>query len=226
MGRFLSLSWTSVNISVEYISTRCSWSRSLYLSPCSLNKPLGGRLPLSVLYPHSFGMSAKTGSVRRILSIITSHHYRPHYTLGGGGEVPTLDAGGGTYLGWGRAPTLEGEGVPTLDGEGGVPTLEGGKDTYPGQVMPRAVRLLPLPAGLCFDHSHYRNYTHSHYRNYTHYISNPVIHISVTKFLVSGINQVIKDLWLIQTELEWGLQRHKSAYMILCKNFHTNSSRT
>ena len=76
-----------------------------------------------------------------------------------GGGVPTLDGGGGTYLGlgggdtylgWGRGgylpwmgeavPTLDmgegylpwmGEGVPTLDGEG-VPTLDGGWGTYRG----------------------------------------------------------------------------------------------
>ena len=54
--------------------------------------------------------------------------------------------GGGTYLGWGRDTYLGwGERVPTFDREG-VPTLDRG-GTYPGQVMPRAVRLLRLPAG-------------------------------------------------------------------------------
>ena len=71
--------------------------------------------------------------------------------MGGGGS--TLDGGGDIYLEWGDCegylPWM-GEGVPTLDGMGGgIPTLEwrGGEGTYLGQVMPRAVRLMRLPAG-------------------------------------------------------------------------------
>ena len=72
--------------------------------------------------------------------------------------------GRGTYQGQGEGGTYQGQGagVPTLDGGGGVLTLGtgglgtylgwgkgtyGGEGTYPGQVIPRAVCLLRLPAG-------------------------------------------------------------------------------
>ena len=71
-----------------------------------------------------------------------------------GGAAYLGQEGRGTYLGLGEgAPTLD-RGVTTLDGGylpwtgggGNYLELEGG-GTYPGQVMPRVVRLLRLPAG-------------------------------------------------------------------------------
>ena len=67
-------------------------------------------------------------------------------TLGGREGIPTLDRGGGTYLGWGEGYlSWMGGGVPTFDW-GGVPALDREGVTYLRQVMPRAVRLLRLPA--------------------------------------------------------------------------------
>ena len=84
----------------------------------------------------------------------------------GGEGVPTLDGGGCTYHGWGRGylPWMRG-GVPTLDRGGGTylrwgkDTYLGWGDTYPGQVVLRAICLLRLAGGLSCLASEYAHVT-------------------------------------------------------------------